>query len=252
MLKNPDMMKKLTNVKGVIFDYGGTLDTNGRHWSEVLWDAYVRVGVPVEKNSFRDAYVHGERTLALNPLIQPHHTFYDVLHIKVGIELDYLVRQAQLPADAPCAEWAETIARECYEGVKNLLQSVRKVVEMLYMKHKLVLVSNFYGNIATVLNDFGLLRYFEDIVESSVVGVRKPDPRIYALGVEAMGYRPEEIVVVGDSFSKDMVPARQVGCQTVWLRGQGWGNEKVDETLPDVVIDDIAQLAYVFGLEAEA
>ena len=27
-------------LKGIIFDYGGTLDTDGLHWSEVLWTAY--------------------------------------------------------------------------------------------------------------------------------------------------------------------------------------------------------------------
>lgn len=245
-------MKKLTDIKGVIFDYGGTLDTNGRHWSEVLWDAYVRAGVPVAKARFRAAYVHGERTLALNPLVRPHHTFLDVLRIKVGVELAFLTEQADLPSDSPCAEWTETIARDCYGGVKNFLQSGRKVVERLHSKHKLVLVSNFYGNISTVLADFGLLRYFEAIVESSVVGVRKPDPRIYALGVEAMGFRPDEIAVVGDSYAKDMVPASKVGCHTVWLRGQGWAEEEVDETLPDVVVGDFAQLSEVFGLEAEA
>ena len=33
-------MSKLTDVKGVIFDYGGTIDTNSRHWAEVLWSKY--------------------------------------------------------------------------------------------------------------------------------------------------------------------------------------------------------------------
>ena len=27
----------LKDIKGVIFDYGGTIDTNSRHWAEVLW-----------------------------------------------------------------------------------------------------------------------------------------------------------------------------------------------------------------------
>ena len=55
-------MSKLTDVKGVIFDYGGTIDTNSRHWAEVLWSKYEEFQVPVDKTSFREAYVHGERT----------------------------------------------------------------------------------------------------------------------------------------------------------------------------------------------
>ena len=52
-------MSKLTDVKGVIFDYGGTIDTNSRHWAEVLWSKYEEFQVPVDKASFREAYVHG-------------------------------------------------------------------------------------------------------------------------------------------------------------------------------------------------
>ena len=37
-------MKKL-DVKGIIFDYGGTLDTRGDHWSEVIWKAYLHFGM---------------------------------------------------------------------------------------------------------------------------------------------------------------------------------------------------------------
>ena len=62
-------------------------------------------------------------------------------------------------------------------------------------RYRLVLVSNFYGNIQTILKDFGLLDFFDDIIESSVVGVRKPDPAIYRLGVDAMGFAAENVDV---------------------------------------------------------
>ena len=68
----------------------------------------------------------------------------------------------------------------------DILQVTRPVVEELSKKYKLVLVSNFDGNIQTILKDFGLLDFFDEIIESSVVGVRKPDPAIYRLGVDAL------------------------------------------------------------------
>ena len=46
-------MERLTDIKGIIFDYGGTLDTNSRHWSEVLWSKYEEYHVPVGKADFR-------------------------------------------------------------------------------------------------------------------------------------------------------------------------------------------------------
>lgn len=55
-------MFNLDKVKGILFDYGGTIDSNGMHWAEVIWMAYEALKVPVSKAVFRDAYVHGERT----------------------------------------------------------------------------------------------------------------------------------------------------------------------------------------------
>ena len=39
----------MTTVKGIIFDYGGTIDTNGTHWAEVIWEQYLRAEVNVDK-----------------------------------------------------------------------------------------------------------------------------------------------------------------------------------------------------------
>ena len=106
----------------------------------------------------------------------------------------------------------------------------------------MALVSNFYGNMPTVLHEFGMDRFFDSVIESAVVGVRKPNPQIFLLGVEALGLSPSEVVVVGDSMKKDIIPAKAAGCRTVWLKGEGWSSEPEDETLPDGVITDLNQL----------
>lgn len=236
-------MKKLTDIQGVIFDYGGTIDTNSRHWAEVLWEKYKELQVPVDKPVFREAYVHGERTLARQPLVKPEDNFYDVLRIKTRVQMDWLVENGILPCEKAVAEnYASRIADACYAYVLEVLKRTRPVVKTLSEHYKLVLVSNFYGNIQAVLKDFGLDGFFSRIIESSVVGVRKPDPAIYRLGVEAMGLPAGQVLVVGDSFSKDVVPAKKVGCKVAWLKGEGWGNEEIDDSLPDVVITDLPDL----------
>lgn len=229
-------------IRGIIFDYGGTLDTNSLHWSEVLWEGFTHMGVPVSKAQFREAYVYAERALARHPHIQPEHNFLDLLRIKVDLETQHLVSEGHLQADeAARRQMTEAVAQYCYAYVLRVLEVSRPVVERLARLFPLVLVSNFYGNIHTILKDFRL-EYFREVVESAVVGVRKPDPQIFRLGVEALGLPPEEVVVVGDSFSKDIVPARSIGCQTVWMRGLGWGDEETDETLSTWTLGDIAEL----------
>ena len=75
------------SVRGIIFDYGGTLDTNGRHWANVLWEAYQYIGIDVSEEAFRQAYVYGERALARHSIIQPQDNFHTLLRKKVELEL---------------------------------------------------------------------------------------------------------------------------------------------------------------------
>ena len=99
----------------------------------------------------------------------------------------------------------------------------------------MVLVSNFYGNVESVLADFDLRRYFRDIIESAVVGVRKPDPKIFRLGVDALGLKPEEVLVIGDSYKKDIVPAESIGCHVAWIKGKGWTADEDAQMHPNII-----------------
>lgn len=235
----------METVKGIILDYGGTIDTNSRHWAEVLWEQYVAQGIPVEKSAFREAYVYGERTLAKEKHIYPEDNFRRVLYVKTALQFDYLISKGFLPVGS---KGAEDVAERSYAYVLRVLEKTRPVLEKLAAHYPLVLVSNFYGNIHTILEDFGLSTYFSDIVESSIVGLRKPDPAIYALGVERMGLPAQNILVIGDSFSKDVVPAKAVGCQAVWLQGEGWGGEEIDSALPDYTISDLTEILMLLHL----
>ena len=226
----------MATVKGIIFDYGGTLDSRGDHWSEVLWRGYVEAGAEVDKAAFRDAYVYAERELARTRHILPQHNFRDVLLIKVGIELEYLANAGNLRCGDSTA-LAQKIAGYGYDAARRCIEEARGVLETLYARYPLVLVSNFYGNIESVLADFGISRYFKTVIESAVVGVRKPDPRIFQLGVEALGLSPEEVLVVGDSYKKDILPAESIGCRVAWLKGKGWSDDEDAVVHPAIIAD---------------
>lgn len=238
----------IQTIKGIIFDYGGTIDSNGEHWAHVLWKAYEAAGIPVKEADFREAYVHGERTLATRPLVRPEHTFLDVLRIKATVQTDWLTENGRLPGDAPKEAYIRSVSRWCYDFVGRTLQTAAPIIGRLAERYPLVLVSNFYGNIEAVLDDFGLRAYFRDIVESAVVGIRKPDPAIFRLGVERLGLPAREVVVIGDSYKKDIEPASQTGCRTIWLKKSGWEAWSGEETA-DVVLSDFSELKTVFGLD---
>jgi putative hydrolase of the HAD superfamily len=241
-------MFDLTKVKGIIFDYGGTIDSNGKHWAEVLWEAYQDQQVPVTKEQFREAYVFGERYLASNPVIQPDDNFLILLKKKVDLQIRYLIDKDFLSDGDKSKNFSVAISEQCYTFVRNLISKEKNLLASLKSRYPMVLVSNFYGNVQAVLGDFGLLGYFDDIIESAVVGVKKPDPAIFGLGVEKLGLPGSSVVVIGDSYTKDIVPASKNGCQTIWLKGLGWGDDDQDATA-DLIITDFMELKPAFHLD---
>jgi len=59
-----------------------------------------------------------------------------------------------------------------------------------------------------------LLHLFDAFIESSKVGLRKPDPRIYALACEALGVEPREAVFL-DDIGRNLKAARALGMRTI-------------------------------------
>ena len=195
-------------IKGILIDFGGTIDSDGIHWFDAFSAAYAMVA-DVPKELLWDAYVHTERALGRNPIIKSTDTFCKTLQVKIALQTEYLKSKGvNITAQ-------DAILDTCYNKVVKHISSVSKpVLEKLHAKYPMVLVTNFYGNMHTVLAEFGLDHLFKDVIESNIVGVRKPDPAIFRLGVAALGLEPSETIMIGDSEEKDILPAASIGCHT--------------------------------------
>ena len=230
-------------MKGLIFDYGATIDSGGKHWSEVLWEGYCQVSLPVTKDHFREAYIYAERYVSFNPVVQPTDNFFELMQTRVGIQMDYLIQQDLLnenmlqttlkifsEGEVPIIDnvhdltqhFVDIIAGYCYDYARRCTLDCIPLLEKLSDHYECALVSNFYGNLAAVIQDFGLGRCFRTVIDSAVVGIRKPDPAIFQLAIDRMGLQPADVTVIGDSYSKDVEPALTLGCQAIWFKGASW------------------------------
>lgn len=266
-------------IKAIIFDYGGTLDSRGDHWSEVIYRAY-RAEMPhIARDDFRHAYVMAERALDGTGIISPTDTFLDVMIKKITLQFAHLNIPAPANSQPPHLIAPETphpahhkahvpnateapssslnapeapypailrIATRCYESARECILEARPVLEALASRYPLVIVSNFYGNLPAVLADFGIAHLFRAVIDSTAVGIRKPDPAIFRLGIQALNtlpaettpaeILPSEILVVGDSISKDILPATTLGCPTAHLPGIPWNPTAPTKPLPTTTI----------------
>jgi FMN phosphatase YigB (HAD superfamily) len=85
-------------------------------------------------------------------------------------------------------------------------------------------ISNSNGSVAQALARAGLAPLLDFVIDSTVVGIAKPDPRVFALGLQAAGVKPHEAVYVGDSYFVDVLGARGAGLGAVLFDPGGvWG-----------------------------
>ena len=129
-----------------------------------------------------------------------------------------------------------------YNKVETTIKSSKSVLLQLQKRYRLGLVTNFYGNMSVVLNEFHLSNLFEVVTESAVVGVRKPSPEIFRKAVAAMQVEPRKVLVVGDSYTKDILPAHEIGCRTCWIKGEGWNKQGPEAPVADLIIHELKSL----------
>jgi HAD superfamily hydrolase (TIGR01509 family) len=91
-----------------------------------------------------------------------------------------------------------------------------------------------------ILTQFGLVRYF-DHVQGTDGFPAKPEPDVILRGLEALGARPEECLLVGDA-APDMIAGKRAGVKTCAVT-YGYGDQAAMRAAqPDYWIDSPAQL----------
>ena len=206
-------LPRLDGLRAVFLDAGGVLvDPN---WERVA--AALRAqGVAVEAAALAAAEPAAKRELDVPHRIQTTDDrsrcgfFWELVATHAGVRAtdDQLVR-AWAELDAYHAEqnlWEITLP-----GVPEALAALRAV------GLRLVVVSNSNGTLRGKLDRLGLSRHFDVILDSSVVGVEKPDRRIFDIALAQADVAPTAAVHVGDLYEVDVVGARAAGVPAVLI-----------------------------------
>ena len=196
-------------ITAVLFDMGGTLDGDGQHWLDRFVAVYREAGLLHSRDEIRGAFDAAEArastdaaiaTAGLDEMVE-RHVKWQMEHLGVDSEelhrsiVDAFVRSTRATTTVNRSVLAALFARGLALGV----------------------VSNGCGNVDVLCNEYGYGPYLTAIVDSRRAGVSKPDPRIFAIAASRLDVAPSDTLVVGDSFERDVVPAKRAGMQTAWL-----------------------------------
>lgn len=87
---------------------------------------------------------------------------------------------------------------------------------------RLAIISNASdnGNVQRLIDNAQLRNYFDPIIVSAAVGLRKPNPQIFDLVLGPWNLKPSECVMIGDTLGADILGAQLAGLRHVWLTAQ--------------------------------
>lgn len=230
-------------IKSLIFDFGGTIDTNGTHWIEMFWNVYKRHSINISKDQFVDAYIFAERRM--NYKVKMKDSFRATLINQLSLQFEYLQQKNLWHSNNADIN---SIAGDCYTDVEKNITQFRKIINELKDQFSFAVVSNFYGNLETVLDEFDIRIFFKVITDSTLVKIRKPDPGIFFIALKALFVLPEESFVIGDSYENDIIPAKEIGCGTVWLINKTY-DRKDNQLNSDYKISSIEQIQSIFKIK---
>jgi putative hydrolase of the HAD superfamily len=194
----------------VLFDFGGTLDSDGVPWKERFYRIWTDEVQTIDRTRFERAFYAADDELVGGI---PRDLTLSATIGRLGRGL-----ASRLGADCATADRAaERFARESLD----VLAGRAGLLARLAATYRLGIVSNFYGNLLAACDEAGIRGHFSAAIDSVDVGCVKPDPRIFRAALDALRADPEEAVFVGDSPERDMAGARSLGMAHVLVREDG-------------------------------
>jgi putative hydrolase of the HAD superfamily len=182
--------------RGVLFDSGDTLirPVGGRWNPRSDFEEIARRHLPeLAVDTFPPAFAAGQRVLDVGPTTPSLAEYHRVILRALGVRRPppKLLEELEQPGARPLVE--------PFPEVPRVLERLRAGGV------RMAIVSDNWPGLEGLYRQLGLHTYFQAFVISAVLGCRKPDPRMYRAGSDALGLAPRECVFVDDD--PDLVAA---------------------------------------------
>jgi len=202
-------------MKGIIFDFWGTLVENGTYSPMKQTYNILRIRLPFSK-----FVVKFEKIFMTKKFASKADAFKEVCkEFKINAN-DFII-------DKLVGLWNKNmLLAKPYDETEDILKKLKE------KGIKLALVSNSSEqSIEPVLEKFNLAQYFDVILYSFEEGLLKMDKEFYEKAVKKLGVNKEDVIVVGDSIQSDIKGAENAGLKATLI------DRRNTREFPDKIVD---------------
>ena len=223
------------NLKGVLIDFGGTLalldETENGKYEAALVSTLRKHG-------------HERQRKELTSVLADMYLCNTEGKLKSLQEFwSQVLRRLRVPERQELIDELEKVRSNHAPSVWKLYDGVLQNLPVLQSKYKLALVSNCALGTDKLIEKLGLTGFFNCIILSYQIGVRKPERRMYLEALKCLELEAHDCIFVADEIS-DLEGAREIGLRTMLVR-QGFSTFQEAKDInfkPDFQISQISEI----------
>jgi len=191
-------------IRWLFFDVGNVILNDDPAMAYFYHEIYQAIQQNGEKLTLDDLLAAREQSI----LVERNGNHYDAvgqqfLERRVWQKLDRRIRHTL------AEKWAK---------FSPLMPDVVPIIETLSSQFNLGLIANQPREVKGILENLGLLKYFQVHGISQIVGLSKPDPAFFHWALDQARCESGEAVMIGDRIDNDIRPAKSVGMKTLWVK----------------------------------
>lgn len=199
------------SIKALFFDLDHTLWDFESNSAQAFKDLFKTFQIPLSLDTFLEVYI-------------PNNVTYWKLYREGKIDKETLrFERLKIVFDKLNYATTDTLIHEMSDAYIQVLPEYNALfdgaTEMLaFLKehYTLHMITNGFRDVQHFkMRNAGLLPYFDTITDSSSVGVKKPDAKIFNHALTVAKVLPQEAVMIGDSLEADIQGALAVGMHAI-------------------------------------
>jgi 2-haloacid dehalogenase len=208
-------MTAVAKYKAVFFDADDTLFDYPRAERAAVRACLREFRIPIDLDECIDSYRRHNKEMW--QAFERGETDQATLRVERFRRLAAEFRLADLPLERLSVFYLEALACQphLYPGALATVRALARTYPLALITNGIALVQRKRFAASPIT------RYFRSVVISEEAGVAKPDPRIFAPALKAVGVDAADVLYVGDSVTSDMAAARNAGMDFCWLNPAG-------------------------------
>ncbi len=252
---DPAIKKRFSNVKAIFFDLDDTLCG---YW--IASKAGLRStfsNIPVNGKSIDEMIqAWGDTFRDFSPELKEKTKLYHEYLTSGTVTRTHQMQLTLLSLGVDDNELAKSLADSyMVERDRNLklFPDAVEVLEKLYGKYPIGIITNGPADIQNQeIDTLRIRHYLHSIFIEGELRIGKPHKIVFDQAAESVSQRPENILMVGNSYGHDIKPAIEYGWVTAWIRrdtdvpisSRTGKPEEIDESQPkpDITISDLTEL----------